>query len=366
MQEAAIPYVAFLLVAAAGSVVVAGVAWRRRPAPPSTSLAVLALAVAVWQLGYAFELWSVDREIKLAWGKFQYLGIVIIPTAWLAVPLQYTGRKSWLSRRGLLLLSIVPLATLILAWSNEAHGLIWESVTSDTVGSLSILVYTHSPAFWAFAGYSYLLLLAGMIVLGTVVLETPRLYRLQGIALLGSALLPWMVNLAYGLGLPPAPYLDLTPAAFLGSGLLLAWALWRLQMLKTSPIPNRSVFEQLSSGVIVLDRFGRIVDYNRSARRILGNQRLLSVGLSISQLWPDSSNFLGRVAASSNISMDVIGGSSAELLRCEIALSPLYDDHQSHIGHVVMMHPRTELARPMDEFREAEDAIKRLAQDVLQ
>ena len=348
MQAQAIPYVAILLVAAATSVAVAIAVWSRLRSPPSTSLVVLALAAAVWQLGYAFELWTVDREFKLVWAKVEYLGIVVIPTAWLAVPLQYTGRKSWVSGRNLFFLTIIPLATLLLAWSNEAHGLIWKDVTPDTVDSVAILVYVHGPAFWVFAAYSYLLLLAGMIVLATILFDAPRLYRLQAAALVGSALLPWMVNLAYGVGLPPAPYLDLTPLAFLGSGLLLVWALWRLQLLQTMPVPHRSVFEQLNSGVIVLDKIGRIVDYNRSAQRILGDPKPLSIGLPISQVWPDSAVFLESATATSKIYMDIPTGPLA--FKFDVTLSPLHGDRESLVGHVIMLHSRSELKLPIDDF----------------
>jgi PAS domain-containing protein len=51
----------------------------------------------------------------------EYLGIAIVPTAWLALALQYTGREKWLTRRNLALLAIEPFVTLLLAWTNELH-----------------------------------------------------------------------------------------------------------------------------------------------------------------------------------------------------------------------------------------------------
>ena len=93
------PYVLLLLLAAVTSVVQASIAWRRRGAPGGTPLALLAIAAAVWQVGYALELGLDDRSVKLIWAKIQYVGIASIPTLWLAITLQYTDRGLWLTRR---------------------------------------------------------------------------------------------------------------------------------------------------------------------------------------------------------------------------------------------------------------------------
>ena len=71
---------------------------------------------------------------KVFWDKAQFVGIVVAPTAWLAFVLQYTGYKLWLTRRTLVLLTILPLLTLLLVFTNETHGLIHSRVWLGTDG----------------------------------------------------------------------------------------------------------------------------------------------------------------------------------------------------------------------------------------
>ncbi len=65
------PYLAPLLIAAAISAALAFFAWRRRSAPGATPFMALMLAVAVWSIGYAFELSSVDLPAAIGWLKIE-------------------------------------------------------------------------------------------------------------------------------------------------------------------------------------------------------------------------------------------------------------------------------------------------------
>ena len=134
------PYFLLLLSTAFVSAIFVLIAWSRRSAPGAVPLGLLALAAGVWQFGYAFELIGDDQDIKVLWAKLQYPGIAVIPTAWLAVALQYTGRGHWLTRRVLVLLAVMPLTTIILAWTNENHGLIWSDISIKSNNSLLFLI----------------------------------------------------------------------------------------------------------------------------------------------------------------------------------------------------------------------------------
>ena len=219
------PYFLLWLSTAFVSAIFVLIAWSRRSAPGAVPLGLLALAAGVWQFGYAFELMGDDQDIKVLWAKLQYPGIAVIPTAWLAVALQYTGRGHWLTRRVLVLLAVMPLTTIILAWTNESHGLIWSDISVKSNNSLLFLILDHGAWFWIFTAYSYLLMLLGIALVFDAVFHSSRHYWAQGTALAVAALAPWMTNWAFAVGLNPVTHLDLTPAAFAVSGLVLVWAL---------------------------------------------------------------------------------------------------------------------------------------------
>jgi len=118
------PYAVPLVIMALMLAALVTYAWRRRATPGAGPLALLLLAVLVWSLGYVLELSSTDLSSKVFWARVQYPGIVAVPLMWLGLVIQYMGQEKWLTRRNLTLLAIIPLVTLLLAWTNDAHGLI--------------------------------------------------------------------------------------------------------------------------------------------------------------------------------------------------------------------------------------------------
>src|SRR5512143_2976730 len=112
-------------------IVIAAYAWRLRPKRGATALTLLSVAATVWALGYALEIAGADLATKLFWAKAEYLGIATVPICWLNFSLEYAGRDRWLTRRNLLLISIIPLVTVLLAFTTEAHGLIWSTFNLD-------------------------------------------------------------------------------------------------------------------------------------------------------------------------------------------------------------------------------------------
>jgi N-terminal 7TM region of histidine kinase len=151
------------------------------------------LGIAEWSLGYALELAGADIPTKLFWVPVEYLGIVIVPAAWLILALQYTGRTKWLTPRWLVLLSIEPLITLVLAWTNDLHHLISAQVGLEIRSAYTVLVITRGTWYWINVAYSYLLILLGTALLVSFIPTLRRrapLYRGQVGALIIAALVP--------------------------------------------------------------------------------------------------------------------------------------------------------------------------------
>src|SRR5215203_3525893 len=178
------PYSYLLLLAAVISAALVVYTWRRRGTPGAESLALLMAGLCIWTAGYALELSGADLPTKILWAKVEYLGIATVPISWLAFALQYTDREGQLTPRNLTLLSALPLVTLLLAWTNEAHGLIWSSTRLGQGGPFPALEVDHGVWFWVHLSYSYLLLLVGTILLISMLTHSPNLYRKQNLALL--------------------------------------------------------------------------------------------------------------------------------------------------------------------------------------
>ncbi len=264
--------------------------WQRRGQRGAIALMVLALSASVWSLGYALEIAGTDLQTKLLWGKIQYLGITVVPLAWLVFALRYTRRDQWLTRRTLAGLAILPLVTLFLALTTERHGLIWSDFQLDASGPFLALELEHGPMFWVYWGFSQLLVFIGTFLMLQALRRQRDLFRGQATIILLAVIIPWIGNLLYITGLNPVPALDLTPFAFTLSAAAFTWGVFRFQLIELSPVARDTVIETMPDGVIVLDLQGRIVDVNPAAQHMfhLSDKQLMGRPLAdFLTAWPD-------------------------------------------------------------------------------
>ncbi len=177
----------------------------------------------MWSLAYALELSSVSLATKLFWLRVEYLGVVTIPVAWLAFVLQYLGHQSWTGWRSTAGLSLVPIVTLLLVWTDGHHHLFHTEHSLDLSGTLPVLRLTYGPGYWLNVVYAYaLLLVATFLIVHAIARPTrPGLFRRQTIAVLVGATMPWLANALHVTGVSSA--IDLTPFAFALTGLAAFW-----------------------------------------------------------------------------------------------------------------------------------------------
>lgn len=351
-------YIAYMLLLAIASITSAGLAfaaWRRRPAALAITFALLMLALTEWSLGYMVELASAELATKVLWAKIEYLGIVSVPSLWLIFVLQYTGQPERLTRRNLILLTIEPIVTLLLVWTNEFHRLIWASVELDTSGAFPLWKAVHGLGFWGHAGYSYLLLFLGSSLIVQALLRSPHLYRRQAGALLIAAAAPWIGNALYLAELSP---LDLTSIAFTLAGLVLSWSLFRFRLLDIVPVAHEVIFESMSDGVIVLDIQGRILDLNPAAQAIIERTTPVAIGQEFEQMLPEHDRPMERYSDVIQTREEIALGEGEIRRYYDLRISPLRDRSGHLTGRLVILHDVTETKRVEQELRQARDAAE--------
>jgi diguanylate cyclase (GGDEF)-like protein/PAS domain S-box-containing protein len=261
--------------------------WRRRDVAGAHALILHTLVSSFWLLTYAFQLDSSTVETALLWRKVKYLGVAFAAVCWVVFALQYAGFARALTPGRVAVLLVIPLATVLLAFTNEAHGLIWEGVPT-TVQEVGTLPY--GPAFYFFVVYTYLTLVLASAALVRTLLRCGRWYWGQSLVLLTAIGLPWAASAMSVTGRTPIPGLDLTPLTYVVMDLILGWSILRRGVLVGSvgviPFARARVVDALRDGVIVLDHLRRIVDVNPAAARFLERSTLGLIGLSFSAAMP--------------------------------------------------------------------------------
>ncbi len=351
------PYALPEIIAGAVTIWLAVITWRRRDAPGSLPFFVILLAATDYSLGYAVQLGSPDLASVILWNNVQWPGAVALPLAWLVFALQYTGRTKWLTRWKMVLLSIVPLITLLLIWTNGTHGLMYSNARLDGSVSFSALVETYGPWFWIFIVYSYVLLLSGTLLLGLFIrtlIHSSSLYRGQIVALLIAVIAPWIGNALSLFGPKPFYLLDLTPFAFTITGIAMAWSIFRFRLLDVVPVARNMVIDNMSDAVIVLDRHGFITDLNPAAQGILGRPLSALVGRPLAEValhWPEQvERYSGVMEAHEEMVLTV-----DEMARFfDLRISPLYHHSGSFVGRLIVLRDITEQKRVVEAMQASE------------
>ena len=318
--------------------------WRRRDVPSARSLMVLAASAAVWLLAYAVE-FRMDTLAERMWCvRFEYIGVVGMGPAFFSFALVVSGLRRHLTRRRLVAMSLFPAVLLVLVWTNPWHHLMWSRTWLERSGSVQILAYVRGPMFWAMIAYCYLLLLGGALFVARSYLRARQLHRRQLWAVLIGLAPPWAANALYVMNFDPLSGLDLTPFAFTFSGLVFAWAIFRLRLLKLVPIAREAVLDQMQDAVIILDREERVMDLNPPGMGLSSVKRGRLLGRPVAQVLPElAAAAVRRTPQESRVEFKADGGDRS--LIYEVRATPLYDQEESYIGRVLILRDITQRER---------------------
>lgn len=253
--------------------------WSRRLNPGGRAFAFLMLAIGVWSLSYALELAALDRAVKIFWAKAAYFGIASTGVLWLLFAAGFARKGGWFTKRRLALLAVIPAATVVLAFSNELHRLIWTDIGPGGGPGIDLYVYRHGPWFWVIVAYNYAAMIIGTVLFLTAYRYYTRLYRLQAVLVVIGALLPMTGNALYIAGLSPVPGLDLTHFGFTPSALIFSFTVFRYKIFDLRSFARDIAVEKMSDGFVVMDGSNRIIDLNPAATALFGSPGFLALGL---------------------------------------------------------------------------------------
>jgi diguanylate cyclase (GGDEF)-like protein len=243
--------------------------WRFRKTETGCAFILLMLCAFIWVAGFTLETAIADLQVKLFVSNIEFLGICFLPVAWVYLVRAYTGQKK--PKQSLIFLSIIPLLTLIVIWTNPFHHWFMGNPylkTSDTPFPVLFLDYQ----FWFYfihAPSGYIFILYAIFILATALPKMNQLYQTQGKLMFVAILLPTITDVLYVLGFSPVRYYNFTTAVFSISGIILGFALFRHHFLDLLPLARDTVIDTLNDGVLVLDDQGRVVDVNPAAKKIL-------------------------------------------------------------------------------------------------
>lgn len=242
------------------------------------------LSVSVfWNFSLMFETVISGQQDKIFVACISNIAASFAPVFFLFFVNAFTGHKKLKGfKRNILFL--LPVLSIILAFTNKYHGLYWSDF-SPVFSHNNLMIFYHGFLYWLFfVLYSYILFLFATARLIKFVLKYNRSFKFQSFIIIASAVLPWFASLVYILNYNPVPGLDITPLLYASLGIILGFTIYGLGFFDVLAVAREVIVESIDDGIIVFDNRFVVKDINSAALNILGLNSFNPSGLMIKEM----------------------------------------------------------------------------------
>jgi PAS domain S-box-containing protein len=325
-----------------------------REVPARLSFACMAYLDAGWcflaLLGGVVE----DPSAKLIVFQMMMAVVAVILVTCLVTTLHLLGMHNLLSPGRIAGLLAFPIGSIILNATNGLTSLFIAGYRTQESMGFSTLALDYGPAFFIYLAYSYLLLLATLALLLWHFSKTSGLYRWRDLMVIIAFSLPLGGTTAMILGFTGG--VGLTPMLFVVTGLALAMALFRFQMLDIMPVAKGVIMDLSSDLIIVLDHQGKIVNLNAKATNLIGLSKR-AIGRDVHDLAQEQRGLLdlleGKAEDGRIIALETTKG--RRYYDCQV---DMIVDGSTPKGQVMVLRDITESRRAQEALRESEERYR--------
>ncbi len=321
--------------------------WKFRKSTEVKFLIYLELFISVWAVSYAFEFANPDLNSKILWSKISYFGIAFIPVFYFLFTTAYSQKKNFINSKNIALLSVIPVLTIILVFTNEKHLLMWPSTTLDPVNN--IVHYSHGFGFWIFYAYTETLLILGLYNLVHSIYYFSAYYKKQIGTLLIASVIPIIGNLMYITNINPFPGFDWTPVSFVLTGLIIALGIVRFQMFNIVPLARTKLFEMMIDGVVVVNKDGFIEDSNSTIFNIFNWQKKSIIHESFYSIFGQYKKLTDGLSKNkASVQLEISHDNRKNYY--QVKFSPIYRENKLS-GHILLFHDITSIINADEELK---------------
>jgi len=324
-------------------------AWRRRNLPGALWLVIYCLFSLFFLTAKVTEFLAVDFEAKIFWYHVEYPWLTPATAAMTCFILEYTWPGRWLTRRTLVLLSIVPLLGFAFTFSNQFHHLLFRGYefTGDVVP-------LYGPVGWAFVVYNLGLRVISVIALSWLFIRSPQ-HRWPAVLIL-------LAETVFGVVLVLDPFIEESWFFYVPEKALpavaCAIALFGFRIFDPISLARQTVIEQLPAGMLVLDLDGRVISVNPAAERILNAPAKQATGRPVKELLPAYPEKHLTDSGKTEIELDI--GEGTGIRHYVLTNSLLHDFRGLAVGRLLRLRDVTEQKRTHAQILEQQRSLAML------
>ncbi|WKY44940.1 histidine kinase N-terminal 7TM domain-containing protein [Eubacteriaceae bacterium ES2] len=328
---------------------------KRHDAKGARSFMFAMIFLTIWSSCNAFEMAAIDFQTKLFWSNMQYFAYCFEPFALLVLAMEFTGHDAWIKNKKIFWLTLVPIITLILVWTNEWHELVRYNLYLDYSGPFPTIAKSYGLYFYVHAFYSEMMAIIGWLLLLRAVFIENTIYRKQAAALLGGLSFIVIPNLIYILGFG-LPY-DLTPVFFVPAGICGAWGIFKYKLFEVLPVARNKVFDTMDAGIMVLDLQNRVLDLNPAFEKMIAYSASTAITKPVADVF-DNIPVIADICANQTIADTEFALNLNDEEKCyELRLSPLTDKKNESIGKIIAIYDITEKKKQQQIYLDQQQAL---------
>ena len=330
---------------------------RHPDRPGSRGFALAVAGIVLWPLcvGTIYFLSTLQPAV-FAWHG-RVFAASLVSVAWLLLAIDFTDR--WpLDRRLLAPLAAYLLLEIVVLATNPLHQLAAGPEATIVDG---VLDPDQQAWFWIQAVINYVLIGFATAVFALDAWRSSGLRRTQSAVLAVAVVPPLAANAVTIFGLVETAH-DLTPLGLVGSGLLLSWALYRVDFLNVVPIARETAMGEMRDAVVTLDHGNRVVDCNAAAREWFDVEEGY-LGTSAEEFFttlPPKTveRFESETDVDTRVSVDVDG----ERRHASVSVTPVVGASGEFAGRVLVLRDVTSMKRREEALKARETELDLLRQ----
>ncbi len=319
----------------------------RRQVSGAVEFSLFMFTVAMYSLGYAFEMNAHTLERIIDFLRFQFIWTSFTAPVFLLFVLRFILQDK-IPGPVYLLLFLIPMIIAVMGLTIDSHRLIYRSYSLVQGEYFPVIKYEGGP--WYVIQQIYLI---GTSIIAEVLLLI-HIFRVRGkiqkqsILILIASVMP-TVNAMIQPGRTVHSNLDLQPFVMVLMGILLSIALFRFQMLDLVRAARWMAVDSIHDYLVILDREGIVQDINHAGRnsRLLEDLRIGShfYGNCDFSRFVEEGSFLDYAGEHKNVQRFDWKEKSYKF-----TVSKVFDWKGDITGYALLINENTELVKLLDEL----------------
>jgi PAS domain S-box-containing protein len=339
------------------NLIIMGFAWTRWKSLVGKWYIAFATMIELALLSYILFSLSDNHDTIFFWVRFRFVVLSLSPIIFFGFILVYTDHIQWLRTNWWLLL-IIPIITIIIVWF--APHLFWQSWDFTRNDVINIENATYTGWFSVHALYALgNLLISSVIVLRHAMHATsntrPILFTI-GCSILVMLVISLLPSLGFTRDkLNPLP-IGLSMMVF-----IYGWIIFRLGLLKLSPLAYLTIIENMRDAVFVFDAQNCLILLNESGKRLIEiENRQTVLGKPVDDVFVDRDNLIDQYKDLWEAKLESSFTRKETVHTVDIRLSPILNSRGEHEYKLLVMRDITQAKQVEDDLRLSESQYRSL------